>query len=124
MSSAIISLLFVLFCSTLFVQGDELSCYSCESNDAEHCPRVTTDVSIYDTQKCTGSLEHVCARFSIDLLNGESITYRSCEPKYIGGTSDTAEFCQYHTGLFQPLIDNYLISTFECSTCSSFLCNT
>ncbi|XP_030748214.1 uncharacterized protein LOC115876542 [Sitophilus oryzae] len=92
----------------LFVAGTQaLTCYFCEDHDSINCPKDLSDAAVLKSQTCGGTLSHSCAKYYIDLLNGESIVYRSCAPEYIGGTaadSNNLTFCEYNMQLLQPLI--------------------
>ncbi|CAG9767425.1 unnamed protein product [Ceutorhynchus assimilis] len=103
-----------------------LSCYSCSGKGSD-CPKQASEDDLGKMNKvgCESTLSTVCAKYSIDLLNGESYTYRSCEPRYIGGiASNGTEFCNFIKELYDPIVNEGLVGGSVCQTCRTLDCNT
>ncbi|XP_050298357.1 uncharacterized protein LOC126737480 [Anthonomus grandis grandis] len=102
------------------------SCYSCLGNSTA-CPFSPTEAQITAMKKMSCSsytTSTICSKYAILFPNGEYYTFRGCSPKNVGGTNQGEDFCSFVQTLYEPLIQNGVISSSSCSACYTIDCNT
>ncbi|CAG9767426.1 unnamed protein product [Ceutorhynchus assimilis] len=127
MKSLLISVFSLVILYLVCDSSEALTCYSCAGKGAA-CPVSPTQLQLKNMTlvDCQSVLSTNCAKYSVNLLNGEAYTYRACEPTYIGGTNsqNATPFCNFVTTLYNPFITERLVAGSTCTVCQTTECNT